>query len=223
MNQLILVSTPLEIKSFSDKAGVKENICIHKPIQLRDDNILLISGVGSPSTLFYLTRFLTANSFDRIIQVGVAGSYKSDIKHGTLVEVSSDCFADLGIDDKGRFTSIFDAGLSDPNLFPFKNGLLLNPDQNVTGLRMAKAVTVNTTTGSTELIEQRKNIYHPDIESMEGAAAFFVGFQLKIPVLQIRSISNFVEPRNRDAWELDMAIENLNNWLLNFVFKHNTD
>lgn len=223
MSLLIIVSTPLEIKSFSHKAGIKGIPALHKPIQLENNNTLLISGVGSPSTLYQLSNILAKNSFDRIIQVGVAGSYNSDIKPGTLVEVSQDCFADLGIDDRGRFTSIFDAGLSDPNQGPFENGLLINPNQNVTGLRMAKAVTVNTSSGSTGLINQRVITFQADIESMEGAAAFFVGFQLNIPVLQIRSISNFVEPRNRDAWELDLAIENLNKWLINFVFERNVD
>ena len=199
------------------------NLSINKPVPVRDDLTLMISGVGCPLTIFHLTRLLTNNSFDRIIQVGVAGSYKPDLEPGTLVEVGRDCFADLGIDDRGRFSSVFDSGLSDPDHDPFSQGLLINPQQNVTGLQMVRAITVNTAAGSSELIGQRISGFNPDIESMEGAAVFFVGFQFNIPVLQVRSISNFVEPRNRDSWEMDLAIDNLNNWLFNFVNRLDPD
>ena len=51
---------------------------------------------------------------------------------------------------------------------------------------------------------------HPDIESMEGAAVFKVCEEMKIPCIQIRSISNKVEKRNKENWNLDLAISNLN-------------
>jgi len=48
------------------------------------------------------------------------------------------------------------------------------------------------------------------VESMEGAAFFYACLMAEVPFLEIRSISNFVEPRNRDAWDLPLAIGNLN-------------
>ncbi len=223
MQQLILVSTRMEIQPFIEKAGFQVELPLYKPVYLRDDLSLLISGVGSPATIFHLTSLLSKDSYDRVIQLGVAGSYNPDIEKGTLVEVGEDCFADLGIDDRGVFTSIFDAGLSDPDLEPFSKGVLVNPLQKATGLPMVKGITVNTASGSKELIDQRKSKYFPDIESMEGAAAFFVCLQNSIPIIQVRSISNLVEPRDREAWELDLAIQNLNNWLFDFVIRSNTN
>ena len=45
---------------------------------------------------------------------------------------------------------------------------------------------------------------------MEGASVFKVCQQFNVPCIQIRSISNIVEERNREKWDLDLAIRNLN-------------
>ena len=45
---------------------------------------------------------------------------------------------------------------------------------------------------------------------MEGATVFKVCKEMKIPCIQIRSISNKVEKRNKENWNLDLAISNLN-------------
>jgi futalosine hydrolase len=48
---------------------------------------------------------------------------------------------------------------------------------------------------------------------MEGAAVFYACLYAGVPFAQVRSISNWVEPRNRANWKLDEAISNLNNIL----------
>ena len=45
---------------------------------------------------------------------------------------------------------------------------------------------------------------------MEGATVFKVCEEMNIPCIQIRSISNKVEKRNKENWNLDLAISNLN-------------
>jgi futalosine hydrolase len=44
---------------------------------------------------------------------------------------------------------------------------------------------------------------------MEGAAVFYVCQMEKIPFLQLRAISNRVEKRNRNAWNIPLPLENL--------------
>mgnify|MGYP003759681497 CR=1 FL=1 len=51
---------------------------------------------------------------------------------------------------------------------------------------------------------------NPDVESMEGAACMMVSERFGIPFLQIRGISNHVEQRNTENWDLSFAISNLN-------------
>ena len=52
---------------------------------------------------------------------------------------------------------------------------------------------------------------------MEGAAFFLACLLSEVPFLEIRSISNFVEPRNREAWDLPLAIDNLNVALIELI------
>jgi futalosine hydrolase len=44
---------------------------------------------------------------------------------------------------------------------------------------------------------------------MEGAAFLFVCENERIPYVQIRAVSNYVEKRNRDAWNIPLALSNL--------------
>ena len=52
---------------------------------------------------------------------------------------------------------------------------------------------------------------------MEGAAVFYVAGMLDIPVIQLRTISNYVEPRNRAAWKIQEAIQVLNDLLIRIL------
>ena len=45
---------------------------------------------------------------------------------------------------------------------------------------------------------------------MEGAACFMVCNKFEISCMQIRSISNKVEKRNKENWDFPLAIKNLN-------------
>ena len=45
---------------------------------------------------------------------------------------------------------------------------------------------------------------------MEGAAFFQVCEKFNIPCLQIRSVSNKVEKRDLQKWDIDLAVKNLN-------------
>jgi futalosine hydrolase len=51
--------------------------------------------------------------------------------------------------------------------------------------------------------------YHPDIETMEGAAFFYICSRENIPFLAVRAVSNRVEPRNKEKWNIPLAISNL--------------
>ena len=51
--------------------------------------------------------------------------------------------------------------------------------------------------------------FHPNTESMEGAAFMFVCENEGIPYAQIRGVSNFVEKRNKENWNIPLAIENV--------------
>jgi futalosine hydrolase len=55
------------------------------------------------------------------------------------------------------------------------------------------------------------------VETMEGAAFMFACIKMNVPCMQIRSISNYVEVRNKSNWRMKEAIENLNQLLIQFL------
>ena len=77
-------------------------------------------------------------------------------------------------------------------------------------LPTATGITVNKVHGCAESIAKIKKKYPADIETMEGAAFFYVCLMEKVPFLALRGISNHVEPRDRAAWDIPLAIERVN-------------
>ena len=71
--------------------------------------------------------------------------------------------------------------------------------------------------GKKEAIEEVVKRLNPDLESMEGAAFMMVCQKFNITFIQIRSISNYVEERDKEKWDLDLAIKNLNNQLRTII------
>ena len=174
----------------------------------------LVTGVGSVATAWSLTKCISSGvNPDLAINIGIAGSFKDDLMTGEVVVPVSDCFADAGIDTGNGFLTLAEAGLEDPDKFPFRGGRIFSENSFVTKtcelLRSVQAVTVNMATGSHYNIKMISNRYHPDIETMEGAAFFYICSREKIPFLALRSVSNKVGPRNKEKWNIRLAIDNL--------------
>ena len=182
MNVLIVVATEFEIIS----------------PQIKKKSIL-ITGVGMVNTSINLTKELMKRKYDLVINMGVAGSFLDELKNGYVVEVVEDSFSEIGFEDGKYFLSFADFNLKTKYQVESK-----------TSLRKVRGITVNTVHGNDQSINEILGRLNPDIESMEGAAVFKVCEEFNISCLQIRSVSNKVEKRNRKNWNLDLAIKNLN-------------
>ena len=172
---------------------------------------VLLTGVGMTASAFHLGKILS-NKYDLAINAGVAGSFKKNIPPGTVVNVVSDRFADLGAEDGNRFLTLKEMGLEEVTSFKSQVSSL-KIRKVLSGLPSVKGITVNTVHGNPASIKKVVRKFHPDIESMEGAAFFFACDLEKIPCLQIRAISNYVERRNKKNWKMELAIRNLNLFL----------
>jgi futalosine hydrolase len=176
--------------------------------------IPLVTGVGSVATAWAMTKIFSSGvKADLAINIGIAGSFRDDLPVGEVVVPVSDCFADAGVETGSGFLTLAEAGLVDPDAFPFKSGRIFSDNRFVSRagrlLCPVNAITVNTSTGTQKNIKLISERYHPDIETMEGAAFFYVCSRENIPFLAIRAVSNMVEPRNREKWNISLAINNL--------------
>ena len=211
-NVLFVTSTSSEAESLKNLRGtVSDAGCC----RIADINIyILVSGIGAIATAWSMKTWLSLNfKPDLVINAGIAGSFKEDIKIGDVVMPVTDCFADAGIEDGDNFLTLSEAGLTDPNEFPYSNGIL-PADSRYTALmkdilKPVRAITVNSATGSEATIEKLVKKFNPDIETMEGATFFYICNREKIPFLVIRAISNWVEPRDKSKWEIQSAINSL--------------
>ena len=197
---LLVAATPAEVNCLTGMPGM--------------DLIPIVTGIGSVATAWALTKQLSSGLvIDLAINIGVAGSYCDEIKTGDVVLPVSDCFADAGIETKSGYLTLAEAGLQDPDAFPFTSGRIVSENRFISHaagmLRTVNAVTVNTATGSENSIKRIIRKYNPDIETMEGAAFFYICRRENIPFLAVRAISNKVEPRVRDRWNVPLALENL--------------
>jgi futalosine hydrolase len=179
----------------------------------------LVTGVGSISTAWALMQWITLNGKpDLIINGGIAGSYKDEFVPGDVVMPYSDCFADAGIEDGDNFLTLSEAGLAREDEFPYKDGLLYADkvifDRLKGILKPVRAITVNSVTGSESTLRKLLKKFNPDIETMEGATFFYICCRENIPFLAVRAISNKVEKRNRNSWNIDLALNNLSEKLI---------
>lgn len=175
---------------------------------------ILITGPGMISTTYHLTKKLTYEKYDLIINAGIAGSFSEKLKLGEVVKVEQDCFSELGAEDDEDFIPLSQMNLIGEDKFPLQKLFLKNDsvisNNLIKQLPMTKAITVNTVHGNEKSITRIKKIYNPDIETMEGAAFFYVCDKAKTSFTQLRCISNYVEKRDRSKWEIEEAISNLN-------------
>ena len=168
---------------------------------------LLISGIGSVATIFRLSQTVLQRSYSRAISIGIAGSFVNHVNIGETVQIVEDCFADLGIDDNGRFYNLREAGLPCDD---FDCDLIINPCPTASSHPKLRGITVQTSSGSEKRITKLILRYFPEVETMENAAFFYVCRKTNIPFASYRAISNFVEPRNRKNWQTEKAIKNVN-------------
>ncbi|OJW81072.1 MAG: futalosine hydrolase [Bacteroidetes bacterium 46-16] len=221
MKLLLTAATEGEIGPFL--GHLQQNATVAGPGRFtlgQNDLQVCISGVGMLATAYNLAKLLQANSFDFAIQAGVGGSYDPGITLGDTLFVSSDQYGDLGAQDHYNYLDIFELGLLEEDGVPFTSGKLVPPPHplhNKIKLSKATALTVNTVAGADFMVKARRQKFNCQLESMEGAAFHYVCLQENIPFAQVRAISNYVEPRDKSKWKMKEAINNLNNWLIDFL------
>jgi futalosine hydrolase len=172
----------------------------------------VVTGVGSVNTALGISKFTHIKDMDVVINMGVAGSFDRSIELGTVVEIIKDRFGDLGVEESdGSFTDVHELDLIGQNYYPFSNGWLNSDKQKLNfNLPHKSAITVNKVHGTQSSIDKVMDKYNADTESMEGAAFMFTCKSMDVKFHQIRAISNYVEPRNKENWKLNLAIDNLN-------------
>jgi futalosine hydrolase len=220
MKLLLVAATGFELEPTSEYLRKNWNE-VNESFYTKGDNSITtcISGVGIMATAYTLSKQLQ-DHFDLALQAGVGGGFDRELKLGQLVFIKSEQLGDLGAEDHYSFLDLFDLDLLKPGAAPFTGKELVTPILPVhekIDLPHVNGITVNTVAGSEFTVQMRKDKFAPQVESMEGAAFHYVCLKEKIPFAQIRSISNYAEPRDKTKWQMKEAIIALNKWLIDFI------
>jgi len=223
MKLLIVSATSLEIKPFVTEMG-KGRLMKNRVTRYRYKNFqvdILVTGVGMVTTAVATTMALARYKYDAVFNVGICGSFNHEIPIGKVLNITSDCLPETGAEDGEHFLSIIDLKLLDQDEFPFEGGKLVNDSvfesSLINGLLIAAGATVNTVHGNSLSINAFLARHKVDVESMEGAAFMYSCKMSRIRHIQIRSVSNYIEDRNVSNWDIPLAINNLNRFMLDLL------
>jgi len=221
MKLLIVSATEAEIMPLLDHLDSSWAKAENKSYAKNGDVIeICITGVGMLATAYALTKVLLFMKHDLALQVGICGAFDKQLKLGELVYISSEQLGDIGAEDHENYIDIFEMGLLGKYVFPFINAELVAPRLSIPSINKLIAVSslsVNSVSGNEASIKRRIEKFDCEVESMEGAAFHYVCLNENVSFAQVRSISNYVEPRDKSKWKMKEAIIALNKWLIEFV------
>jgi len=179
-----------------------------------------VTGIGVAATCYNLTKILNSahlsggEPYSLVVNIGIAGSYSQEFPIGSVAHITVEQFGDMGIETRGGFQTLFDYAMLDANTLPFVNGLLKVRDHYpvtgpLEGVKDANGITFQTITGIREHNRRRLESFSPHIESMEGAAFFYVCLMEKVPFIELRAVSNEVGERDKSRWNIRTAFSAL--------------
>ena len=88
-------------------AATQQEILACKNHSFKNNSVdFLITGVGMIATAYALGKHLQNNSYDLLINAGIAGCFDKSIKIGAVFQITEDCFSELGAEDGNNFISI---------------------------------------------------------------------------------------------------------------------
>lgn len=209
---LVTAATELEMKPFLEKrVNLVEGLNCQNGIEL------LTTGVGPVATALAIAKRLSerTNLVNCVVNFGIAGAYMQPEKQMQL-ELLDIClaerevFGDLGVCLNGEIEYL-DGDLTGPLVHTLSRQLLERASEKLEteGVQayVGNFITVNSASGSRKRGDFLQKTWQGLCENMEGASIAKACGEIKIPFLEVRSISNFVEDRDPATWKLKEACQ----------------
>lgn len=214
---LVVVATELEIKLLEKQTHSDYKFGANY-YQLADNINCLITGIGQYNTIKALTAHITHYGKPlSLLNIGIAGAYQQEVALTSIFKVAKDIAYDQKVISNNNILSWQDAQL------PKVTSNIIEPKipNYYSQLNIKEAVGLTSDTISDDLtqIMQIVKKYNPTVESMEGAAVFYIANQYYIPSMQIRALSNYVGDKDKSQWKIKESIEELNRFVHQHVLK----
>ncbi|MCH5674648.1 futalosine hydrolase [Streptomyces gilvus] len=151
------------------------------------------------------TAALEGAPYDLVVSAGIGGGFQPEAPLGSLVVADEITVADLGAETADGFVPVTGLGFGTVTHRPPES--LVRDIADATGARTGAVLTVSTVTGTAERAAELRS-RHPRAlaEGMEGFGVAEAAALHRLPVLEIRAVSNPVGPRDRAAWRIGDAL-----------------
>lgn len=188
--------------------------------------LLAHSGVGQTAMSLQLTRLLERYPIQAVLLCGCGGSYpNSGLQNGDLALASEEIFGDLGVSLEADFIPLAELDIPRQSgqmlplqqSYPLQSPLTERARKILPHAAYGPFVSVNSCSGHPALSEQLAKRCNGICENMEGAAAAQVCHEYRLPLLELRGISNPTGTRDSDRWELKRGVEAAQQGLLQIL------
>ncbi|GED86290.1 futalosine hydrolase [Streptomyces sp. 6-11-2] len=171
---------------------------------------LIAAGVGpalaAATTASALTAAALAGApYDLVVSAGIAGGFAPHAPVGSLVVADEITAADLGAETGDGFLPVTELGFGTVTHRPPE--ALVRAIAVAAPARTGTVLTVSTVTGTAARADALR-ARHPGAlaEAMEGFGVAEAAAAHRVPVLEVRAVSNPVGPRDRAAWRIGDAL-----------------
>ena len=173
---------------------------------------MVVSGIGPAAAAAATATALTRLEPDLVLSMGICGGIDARAAVGDVVVATGLVAADVGADSPEGFLGLADLGWA-PEELPVDPALA---ERSATRLREAglpvvlgPVLSVSTVTGTAERAAELAARWPAVAEAMEGRAVGEAAAPYAVPVLEVRTVSNAVGPRDKPAWKVAEALERL--------------
>ena len=180
---------------------------------------LIETGIGAVNTAQALTVALQEIDPKLVLQIGIGGAYiGKGLDKGDLALATEENYGDLGVITSAGWFPADEIGIPvlstnrdyyntyslDPTLVAKAQHIL---EQSGEYVLPCPFVTVQQCTGREDIGNELAARFNAICENMEGAAAAHISTLYSVPFLELRAISNLVEDRNKDAWDIPQSVQ----------------
>jgi futalosine hydrolase len=189
--------------------------------------IIIQAGIGKVNAAHAATCIIESFSVRCILNVGVGGAFPgSGLKIGDVAIAAKEFYGDEGVAGHGGWKDMRDIGIPVVrergkryfNEFPLdkklvklaekESGKVFLDQSKGIQIKTGNFVTVSTVSGTGTRAAELQKRFGALCENMEGAAIAHVCTLYKVPLLEIRGISNMVGVRDKNQWDVKRASGN---------------
>ena len=227
---LILAATHFEISHFltlypgDSKQFTKTGLTIVSGKVGHKTYDLLITGPGAFNAAHALTVYLEQTSPTLVLLTGIAGIFKqTGGKIGDIAIATREHYIHAGVQTDCLENAPLPFDLIDADPLTRKGIYLFEQDRvdhyheilsrsvlsNKVNIIKGHFITVSSITSSFKQADRLYSAFSPVMEAMEGAACAHIAKLYDIPMIEVRSGSNFVGERDKSKWDIELAAKQL--------------